>query len=109
MKVTNSLLDAHTAYPSTLSDRVRHRGVLLAISGMVYFGNEKQAFEAARMIDPGFTGNMGVTPSGIAALKKVMGDNARQDAEVRDTFCLDLTDAPPPRPQYDAFRGRAPN
>lgn len=109
MKVTNSLLDAHTAYPSTLSERLKHRGVLLAISGMIHFYNEKQAFEAARMIDPGFTGNMGVTPSGIAALKKVMGDNARQDAEVRETFCLDLTDAPPPRPQYDAFRGRAPN
>jgi hypothetical protein len=109
MKVTNSLLDAHTPYPSTLNERLKYRGALLAISGMVHFGNEKEAFEAARMIDPGFTGNMGVTPSGIAALKKVMSDNARQDPDVRETFCLDLKDAPPPRAPYDSFRGRAPN
>lgn len=109
MPAINTMLGASFAYPSTNAQRIAHRGVLLAISGMVYFGDEKLAFEAARQIDPTFNGEMGVTPAALAALAKVMRKDAELDPEVRDLFCLDLKDAPAPRPQFDPFRGRFAN
>lgn len=109
MPAINTLLGGSLAYPVTNAQRIKHRGVLIAISGMVHFGDETRAFEAARQIDPTFNGEMGVPPAALAALAKVMRQDADLDLEVRDLFCLDLKDAPAPRPQFDPFRGRFPN
>lgn len=109
MPASNTMLGANFAYPSTNAQRIKHRGVLLAISGMVHFGDEQHAFEAARQIDPTFNGEMGLTSAALAALAKVMRQDAESDPEVRDLFCLDQKDAPAPRPQFDPFRGRFPN
>ena len=109
MPVINTLLGASFAYPATNAQRFNHRGVLLAISAMVHFDDEKRAFQVARQIAPTFNGDMGVTSAELAALAKVMRKDADLDPDVRDLFCLDLKDAPAPRPQFDPFRGRLPN
>jgi hypothetical protein len=109
MQVTNSFLGAGQPYPSTLAEQTRYRAVLLAISGAAILDDERLAMETARNVDPGFTGELGVTRAGVAALRKVLHDDSANDPDVRDAFCLNLKDSPPPRPQFDPFRDRVPN
>ena len=104
VQVTHSMLGPDVKWPASLAERMKYRAPLLAISAIARHNDEAMGLQAARQLDPAYAGDTGISSAGLAAMRKVMQREASQDAEVRGVFCLDLKDAPPPRPGLDPFR-----